>query len=131
MPITINTYCRINRNGSININTDPAFGFIATTSTTTTTTTLDPINFVCMSGAGDPNGTYQNTFNNVTEQGFTRPIYANANGWYLQIVSSPGGPLWGVWLDGEFYFAGTTQPIPQYPWQSAWSGGVVVAQGPC
>ena len=26
MPITINTYCRINRNGSININTDPRFG---------------------------------------------------------------------------------------------------------
>jgi len=26
MPININTYCRINRNGSININTDPRFG---------------------------------------------------------------------------------------------------------
>jgi hypothetical protein len=26
MPITINQYCRINQNGSININTDPAFG---------------------------------------------------------------------------------------------------------
>jgi hypothetical protein len=28
MAITINKYCRINRNGSININTDPAFGYI-------------------------------------------------------------------------------------------------------
>jgi len=27
MPITINTYCRVNRNGSININTDPRFLF--------------------------------------------------------------------------------------------------------
>lgn len=26
MPITINKYCRINQNGSININTDPTFG---------------------------------------------------------------------------------------------------------
>ena len=25
MPVTINTYCRVNRNGSININTDPAY----------------------------------------------------------------------------------------------------------
>jgi hypothetical protein len=135
MPITINTYCRINRNGSININTDPTFGFIATTttSTTTTTTTINLDNFACMSGAPDPlmNGTYVNSFIDVTEQGETRPIFGGPNGYYLQIVSGPGGPSWGLWFDGEFYFAGTTKPIPQYPWQSAWSGGVTVTRGLC
>lgn len=31
MAITINKYCRINKNGSININTDPAFGDLYST----------------------------------------------------------------------------------------------------
>ena len=36
MPININGYCRINRNGSININTDSAFGYVPPLSTNLT-----------------------------------------------------------------------------------------------
>jgi hypothetical protein len=137
MAVIINGSFRINSNGSININTDPAFGITTTTttttSTTTTTTTINLDDFACMSGAPDPlmNGTYVNSFIDVTEQGFTRPIFSGPNGYYLRIVSGPGGPSWGLWYDGEFYFAGTTKPIPQYPWQSAWSDGVTVTRGLC
>jgi hypothetical protein len=145
MAITINTYCRINRNGSININTDPTFGFIATTttSTTTTTTTINLDDFACVSGvgvSGEVIGTYQ--FNGfTTENGITRPSYiptfipAQPS---LQIViyNQSGGAVWAIAAFGDEvnYYFGNTNPAPAYPWlETSWTGSPppTVTQGPC
>jgi hypothetical protein len=134
MPITINTYCRVNRNGSININTDPLFG---TTSTTTTTTTINLNDFVCVPEVG---GTFQfDSF--TTENGITRPMYlptfipAQPS---LQVViyNQAGGAVWAIAAFGDDvnYYFGNTNPAPAYPWlETSWTGSPppTVTQGPC
>ena len=131
MPININTYCRINRNGSININTDPLFGFIATT-TTTTTTTINPNDFTCISGvgvSGEVIGTYQfNSF--TTENGITRPMYLPTftpvqPGLQIVIYNQSGGAVWAIADFGNevAYYFGNTNPAPAYPWlETSWTG---------
>ena len=135
MPVTINTYCRINRNGSININTDPAFGIITTT-TTTTTTTINLNDYACISGPiAAANGTYFFTGDYYTEKGVTRPIYYGPNTYFIIISNNNPGPTWGLWNDGNgepgLAYGSTTQPIPNYPWQASWNNGIIVTQGPC
>jgi len=119
--IIINTYCRINKNGSININTDPTFPIPP-----------DP-NFACVSGAGTPeiNGTYVFTDNYTFGIEGTRPRYQNiVSG--IQILAAAG-------FAGDFYrwffyyydanedasaywYKGNTNPAPAYPWlETSWS----------
>jgi hypothetical protein len=136
MPITINTYCRVNRNGSININTDPAFGF--TTSTTTTTTTFNINNYACVEVGGDEpsemNGTYVVT-GTSTVDGVTRPIYTNTNGLgcTMQITSFSGGPVWAFFINGNPIYLSTSQPAPAYAWQATGYAFDLrrLTQGPC
>jgi hypothetical protein len=119
MPITINTYCNVNRNGSININTDPRF--------------FNPDNFACVRVGNDepttlPDGTYE-IYDNITVQGVTRPAYAGPNNYGIIIVSRVGGPTWRVTFDNNTVsvYTGTTQPAPNYPWQeTSWTGGEVL-----
>jgi len=120
MPITINTYCRINRNGSININTDPTFP--------------DP-NFLCVNGAGSAlNGTYKFYDFYTAGPNGTRPRYipigSTSLDFSIEIVAGifnvGGGYRWGVYFfDGEFsttYYAGNTTPVPEYPWlETSWT----------
>jgi hypothetical protein len=144
MPITINTYCRVNRNGSININTDPTFGFITTTSTTTTTTTINLDNFACISSAGSPvNETYE--FRDfITENGITRPRYlliGSTDGLQIVIYPTGGGAVWTIANPGEeiYYYNGSTNPAPAFPWlETSWTlgnGGALpaptITRGPC
>jgi len=113
MPITINTYCRVNRNGSININTDPTFP-------------EPPPNFMCVSGAGsaEVNGTY--TFAGFeTSDGYTRPKYIK--GIFKIGLSILGGQRWILEfpnLSGDYaaWYIGNTIPPPAYPWlETSWS----------
>jgi len=126
--ITINTYCRVNQNGSININTDPTFP--------QPLPPPDP-NFACVSGIGDGNGTYTFTGDYATEKGVTRPIYIGPNTYMIMILNNNPTPTWGIWFDnnGEIglAYAGNTQPIPEYPWQeTSWSNvGPVITIGQC
>jgi len=129
MPITINTYCRVNRNGSININTDPLFGFTTTTttSTTTTTTTINLNDFVCYQGYE----TYT-LVGTSTVQGVTRGIYDAFNGYAtIQLVGDPLGPTWAIWNDQDPSIISSTRPVPDYPWQASWGVGFSITQGPC
>jgi hypothetical protein len=132
MPVTINTYCRINRNGSININTDPGFG---TTSTTTTTTTFNINNFACVEVGGDEfyefNGTYVVT-GTSTVGGITRPVYVNGQGASIQLADVGFGTVWAIQFGG-FDYASTTQPVPTYPWQATGYSLDLrrLTQGPC
>jgi hypothetical protein len=146
MPITINTYCRVNRNGSININTDPSFLFANTTSTTTTTTTINLNDFVCISGvgvSGEVIGTYQ-FFDFTTENGITRPRYFPTftpvqPSLEIRIYPTGGGGGSAVWAIAAFgdevnYYFGNTQPAPAFPWlETSWTGSPppTVTQGPC
>ena len=138
MPININTYCRVNRNGSININTDPTFGFTTTTSTTTTTTTINPADYACVSGAPDPtaNGTYV-YFGDITIQDVTRRQYGKitSDGWFISLISSPPipipGPQYAIYFEENFVYLNNTKPVPTNPWEGSWSDGVVVTIGPC
>jgi hypothetical protein len=109
MPITINTYCRVNRNGSININTDPTFP--------------GPpyIGPICASG-GVADGTY--TFTSYqTNGGYTRPVY----------LSFPYG-ISNSWTDGRYIITenvsgdtneicvGNTFPPPANPYlETSWT----------
>ena len=146
MAVIINGSFRINSNGSININTDPTFGFTTTTttSTTTTTTTLDPINFACISGvgvSGEVIGTYQFTGVFATENGVTRPIFYPTfipaqPDLQIRLVNSPGSAKWGIYAPGDEvnYYFGNTAPAPAYPWlETSWTGSPppTVTQGPC
>lgn len=132
MAITINTYCRVNRNGSININTDPTFGFII------------PIpQFLCVSGAtpAEINGTYEFIYSQ-TVLGYTRPVYTifqfssyfiNTDfGGKYQIVQGFGDPPETIYegttfpppanpsLETLWYFANTANPAP-----------ITITAGPC
>ena len=134
MPITINTYCRINRNGSININTDPAFGF---TTTTTTTTTINLNDYACVNTGPDEDnfrGTYVVT-GTSTVDGVTRPVYTNVNPFFtIQLASIVGGPVWAFYYDVYLSATSTTQPAPTYPWQATGYSGFdlrSITQGPC
>jgi hypothetical protein len=132
MPITINTYCRVNRNGSININTDPTFP------------TINLDNFACVSSAGSPvNGTYE-FYDFITENGITRPRYfpiGSINGLQIFIYPTGGGAVWTIANPGEeiYYYNGSTNPAPAFPWlETSWTlgnGGALPAptvnQGPC
>jgi hypothetical protein len=140
MPININTYCRINRNGSININTDPTFPL-----------PIDP-NFLCANGAGTPeiNGTYK--FYDFYTYPFleTRPRYIPINNVDLSGIQIFAGPTFSgdfyrwvfFYYDGDrgnYYYRGNTDPAPEYPWlETSWSvydigvGPVpTVNRGPC
>ena len=128
MPITINTYCRVNRNGSININTDPTFPGPPYTGS------------ICISGAGITavNGTY--TFTGYGTDGpTTRPYYYKESFDFLIMLVSEryyirenGGENYGQYI-------GNTVPAPAYPYlETSWSiseQGVlpfpVITQGPC
>jgi hypothetical protein len=130
MPITVNTYCTINRNGSININTDPIFFNIP--------------QFICVSGAEITavNGTYT-FYAYYTQNGFTRPNYSfesapftfynidtlTANGEY-RIVEGFG--------DSNELYTGLTFPPPANPsLENSWTqyGGfpttLITTVGPC
>jgi hypothetical protein len=132
MPITINTYCRVNRNGSININTDPTFPIII------------PIpQFLCVSGAtpAEVNGTYEFAYS-LTANGYTRPIYkifqfssydiSNDFGGKYRIVQGFGDPPENIYegttfpppanpsLETLWYFANTVNPAP-----------ITITAGPC
>lgn len=118
MPITINTYCRINRNGSININTDPVF----------------PTNFLCVSGAGsaEVNGTYIK----IDDNRYDSSNYA-ITGIRLTTELGPWALLIGGGGNPVFYI-GNTFPAPQYPWQETlWNASdgelpsPTVTSGPC
>jgi hypothetical protein len=122
MPITINTYCRINRNGSININTDPTFPG-------------PPPQFICVSGANIPevNGTY--TFvQYFTQNGFTRPEYY-FNQFSISVLYTIDG-RYGL-LDGSgddtLLYEGLTFPPPLNPYlETSWTDpNIVITQGPC
>ena len=138
MPININTYCRVNRNGSININTDPTFPIpTTTTSTTTTTTTSTFNNFACVSGPLTfANGTY--IFGGYAGD---FPVYVGPNEYYFYPAQYdfPLSVTWALWNDnnGEPYVAavGNTRPAPAYPWlETSWRyfyASFVVTQGPC
>ena len=122
MPITINTYCRVNQNGSININTDPTFP--------QPLPPPDP-NFACVSGAGVPeiNGTYTFSYNYTFGIEGTRPRYVNEFG--IEILAGMGfaGDFyrWFFYalIDGDqntYYYRGNTTPPPEYPWlETSWS----------
>jgi len=107
MPITINTYCRINRNGSININTDPTFP-----------EPLPDPNFLCVSGAGTTqvNGTYIKINENRYESSnfeTTGTVLTNEYGAWGILIPGGGNPL---------FYLGQTTPRPQYPWQeTSWT----------
>ena len=121
MPVTINTYCRINRNGSININTDPRV--------------FSPDNFACVSGAGSSglNGTYKFYDFYTSGNNGTRPRYIpinNVDDSGIQILAGipfGGSPYrWMIYFfDGEYsttYYAGNTTPVPEYPWlETSWT----------
>jgi len=110
MSITINTYCRVNQNGSININTDPTFLQPPTPPNTN--------DYACVvvgyDEPGTNGGTYVVTGNSIVD-GVTRPVYTNANGWTIQIINS-GGVVWAFFDNGGLYAVSTTQPVPTYPW---------------
>ncbi len=121
MPITINTYCRVNQNGSININTDPTFP--------QPLPSPDP-NYACVSGAGTPeiNGTYTFLDNYTFGVEGTRPRYQNALG--LEILAAVGfagdSYRWFFYyFDGDastYWYRGNTIPAPAYPWlETSWS----------
>jgi hypothetical protein len=130
MPININTYCRVNRNGSININTDPAFPVPPSPP--------DPNDYACVEVGGDEpgelNGTYAVT-GTSTVDGVTRPIYTNTNGLgvTMQITSAVGGPVWAFWIGGSPYYLSTSQPAPAYAWQATGYAFDLrrLTQGPC
>jgi hypothetical protein len=144
MTVTINTYCRVNRNGSININTDPTFPTTTTTttSTTTTTTTINLNDYACVSGAGSPiNGTYIFSYFQTLQE-VTRPLYTTADGnFIIGLVSNAPGPTWSILdnINEDFLYIGNTQPSPYYPWlETSWTlanAGVLplptITQGPC
>jgi hypothetical protein len=69
MAININTYCRINRNGSININTDPRFGAPYSTN----------LIVACggVTGAAILNVTIQGANSYIIQQG-TFPVYSDS-----------------------------------------------------
>jgi hypothetical protein len=136
MPIIISTYCRVNKNGSMDINTDPAFGIITTT-TTTTTTTINLNDYACVSGPLTfANGTY--LFGGYAGE---FPVYNGPNGYFFfpSSYDFPLSPTWLLWNDnnGEPYVvaAGNTRPVPAYPWlETSWRyfyASFVVTQGPC
>jgi hypothetical protein len=125
MPININTYCRVNRNGSININTDPTFP--------EPPPPPDP-NFLCVNGAGSAlNGTYKFYDFYTSGNNGTRPRYIpinNVDDSGIQILAGipfGGSPYrWAVYsFDGETsttYYAGNTTPVPEYPWlETSWT----------
>jgi hypothetical protein len=124
MPITINTYCRVNRNGSININTDPTFGFLYT----------GPI---CVSGSSVPgvNGTY--TFvQYYTQNGFTRPEYYSSTFQFSISVLYTNDGRYGLWDgsgDGTLLYEGLTFPPPLNPYlETSWTDpNIVITIGPC
>jgi len=108
--------------------------------TTTTSTTINLDNFACVVVGPDEQGAANGTYTVVgtsTEQGVTRSVYQNANGWNIQLVSSPGGPKWGIFdQDFNLVYLSSTQPVPTYPWQATgWNsiGGDLqsVSRGPC
>jgi len=138
MSITINTYCRVNQNGSININTDPTFP--------QPLPSPDP-NFLCVSGAGVPeiNGTYTFYELYTWPNSGTRPRYVNELGIEIFAAVSFAGDSY-TWffyalIDGDqntYYYRGNTTPPPEYPWlETSWSlyGGVnpvpIVTIGQC
>jgi len=137
MPIIISTYCRVNRNGSMDINTDPAFGIITTT-TTTTTTTINLNDYACVSSAGSPvNTTYQFYDSKYIPGG------PNGDPFGLQISLYPSGEG-SVWIIGRpgdeiYYYNGNTNPAPAFPWlETSWrlagNGSnplPTVTRGPC
>jgi len=119
--ITINTYCRVNQNGSININTDPTFP--------QPLPSPDP-NFLCVSGAGSPeiNGTYAYLDDYTYPLFGTRPRYQN-NSTGIQILAAPGfaGDFYRwffYYFDGDastYWYRGNTNPAPAYPWlETSW-----------
>ena len=123
MPIIISTYCRVNRNGSMDINTDPAF--------------LEPLytGSICVSGANIPevNGTY--TFlQYFTQNGFTRPEYY-FNQFSISVLYTAEGRYGLLDSTGDdiLLYEGLTFPPPLNPYlETSWTDpNIVITQGPC
>jgi hypothetical protein len=126
MPININTYCRVNRNGSININTDPTFGFLYT----------GPI---CVSGSSiaQVNGTYT-FYAYYTQNGYTRPNYTinPAPFVYYNIDNLTGNGAYRIvegFGDSNDIAFGNTFPPPENPYlETSWTDpNIVITRGPC
>jgi hypothetical protein len=129
MPVTINTYCRINRNGSININTDPAFPVPEPPYTGS----------ICVSGGG-ADGTYAFTgFINYYDG--IRPTYTSISGFINLRLEGPGGTysFRDAFGDQAEYYNGGTIPAPAYPYlETLWffyntfdPVAITVTKGPC
>jgi hypothetical protein len=106
--ITINTYCKVNRNGSININTDPTFPQPLTPYT-------GPI---CVSGVAVANETYTfigyQTFN-----GYTSPVYQSPGPFFYSIDNSTANGTYIICsTSGERIelYEGLTFPAPSNPY---------------
>jgi hypothetical protein len=123
MPIIISTYCRVNRNGSMDINTDPAF--------------FEPpyTGPICVSGAGVSSGTY--TFlQYYTQNFFTRPEYISSTSQFIISISYTGDGRYGLLDtsgDDTLLYEGLTFPPPLNPYlETSWTDpSIVITQGPC